>query len=75
VGESRGAYRGLVGKPKGKKWDEVGMDLIAMAQNRNRWRGLVNAWNFDCLRTRLLPKKDSASWSYLINVNILVKHL
>jgi len=26
-----------------KKWDEGGMNLIAVAKNRDKWRGLVNA--------------------------------
>jgi hypothetical protein len=62
MGESRGAYRALVGKPEGGnhledpgvdgriilKWtcerlDGGGMDWINLAQNRDRWRDLVNA--------------------------------
>jgi hypothetical protein len=62
MGEERGAYRVLVGKPEGKRslgrprrrWvDNIGMDLhevgcgyvdwIGLAQDRNRWRTLVNA--------------------------------
>jgi hypothetical protein len=62
VGEGRGVYRILVGKPEGKeplgrprhrgedniKMDiqEVGcgdMDWIGLAQDRERWRALVNA--------------------------------
>ena len=62
MGESRGVYRDLVGKPVGKRplgrprrrWEynikidlqEVVcgvMDWIALAQDRDRWRTLVNA--------------------------------
>ena len=62
MGEGRGIYRLLVGKPKGKRplgrprriWEDdikidfqevecAGMDWIEVAQNRNRWRALVNA--------------------------------
>jgi hypothetical protein len=61
MGERRGAYRVLVGKPEGRRsverprrrWEnnikmdlrEVGwggMDWINLAQDRNRWRALVN---------------------------------
>jgi hypothetical protein len=61
MGEGRGVYRGLVGKPEGKRpvgrlqhrWEdnikmdiqEVGcwdMDWIGLAQDRDRWRALVN---------------------------------
>jgi len=54
LGESRGAYRGLVGKPEGKeplarsrnRWEDNikmdhqgwGMDWIDLAQDRDRWR-------------------------------------
>ena len=62
MGERRGVYRVLVGKPEGKRplgrprrrWEdnikvdlqEVGcgvMDWIELAQNKDRWRVLVNA--------------------------------
>jgi len=62
IGERRGAYMVLVGKPEGKKplgrprhrWEEHikmnlqevgcgGMDWIELAQDRDRWRALVNA--------------------------------
>jgi len=62
MGEKRGAYRAVVGKPEGerqpgrtrRKWEDVlkmdlqlvrcrGMDWIDLDQNRDRWRGLVNA--------------------------------
>jgi hypothetical protein len=62
LGEERGVYRVLVGKPEGKRqlgrprrrWgdnirmdlQEVGcrgMDWIGMAQDKGRWRALVNA--------------------------------
>jgi hypothetical protein len=58
MGEKRTAYRLLVGKPEGKRplgrprrrWvvdnlGEVGwgdVDWIGLAQDRNRWRALVN---------------------------------
>ena len=62
MGEGRGVYRVLVGKPEGnrplgrsrRRWEDNikmnlqevgcgGMDWIELAQDRNRWRALVNA--------------------------------
>jgi hypothetical protein len=62
MGESRGLYRVLVGKPEGKRplgrprrrWEDnmkmdlqeigcKGMDWIKLAQDRDRWRIIVNA--------------------------------
>jgi hypothetical protein len=61
MGESRGAYRVLLGKPDGRrplerprrKWkDNIkmdirdvgwGMDWIDLAQDRDRWRAVLNA--------------------------------
>ena len=62
MGEKRGVYRVLVGKPEGKRplgrhrhrWEDNikvdlqevgcgGMDWIGLAQDRDRWRALVNA--------------------------------
>jgi hypothetical protein len=62
MGERRGVYRFLVGKPEGKRplgrsrggrednikmdlhdVESGGMDLIKLAQDRGRWRALVNA--------------------------------
>jgi hypothetical protein len=56
-GEKRNASRLLVGKPEGKRplgrqrcrWVDVGevgwsdVDWIGLAQDRNRWRALVNS--------------------------------
>jgi hypothetical protein len=62
MGEQRGVYRVLVGKPEGKRplgrprhrWEDNikidlqevgcgGMDWIGLAQDRDKWRALVNA--------------------------------
>jgi hypothetical protein len=61
MGERRGVYRVLVGKPEGKRplgssrrtWEDnikmdlqevrwLAMDWIELAQDRDRWRALVN---------------------------------
>ena len=61
MGERRGVYRALVGKPEGKRplgrpmlrWEDNikmdiqevecgGMDWIELAQDKDRWRALVN---------------------------------
>jgi hypothetical protein len=60
MGEKRGAYRALVGKPEGRRplgrprrrWEDNikmdlreagwgGLDWIYMAQDRDKWRGVV----------------------------------
>jgi hypothetical protein len=62
MGEGKGAYRILVGRPEGRRplgrprrrWEDNikmdlqelgwgGMDWIDMAQDRDKWRGVVSA--------------------------------
>ena len=58
MGERRGVYRVLVGKPEGKRprrrWEDNikmdlqevgcgGVDWIELVEDRDRWRALVNA--------------------------------
>jgi hypothetical protein len=52
IGEGRGLYRVLVGKPEGKRplgrprlrcENNIKMDWIELAKDKNRWRALVTA--------------------------------
>jgi len=62
MGENRGVYRVLVGKPEGRRplgrprhrWEDSikmdlrdvgcgGVDWVELAEDRDRWRALVNA--------------------------------
>jgi hypothetical protein len=51
MGEKRNAYRLLVGKPEEwiilgwilERWDGGDVYWIGLAQDRNRWRALVNS--------------------------------
>jgi hypothetical protein len=53
MGEGRGVYRGLVGRPR-RRWEDnikmdlqklgfCGLDWIELAHDRDRWWALVNA--------------------------------
>jgi hypothetical protein len=50
IGEVRGAYNILVGRPEGRRplgrprhrWEDGDVDWILWAQDRDRWRAVVN---------------------------------
>jgi len=59
-----------------------GMDWIDLAQDRDRWRGLVNVVTYlrgsvkcgeflDWLRTGQLLKKESAAWRKLVTARYI----
>ena len=88
MGESRGAYRVLVGKSEGKRphgrprrrWKDnikmdlrdvgcEGMDWIELAQDRNRWRALVNA-----VMNLRAPENGGNVLVYLMGLNNVLLH-
>jgi hypothetical protein len=62
MGQKRNVYRLFEGKPEGKRllgrprrgWVEIGsdgLDWIGLAQDRYKWRALVNAGSIKCWET------------------------